>query len=76
MRKLLRDNGLSIAVLTIFLVFLVAESVAGWRVYNDDLRDHGKPAVEYRTFIGTGRFIEATAENWESEFLEMAPTRC
>jgi hypothetical protein len=71
-RRILRENGLSIVVLSIFLLFLGAESVAGWQAYNDDLRDHGKAVVGYWGFISSGRFIEATTENWESEFLEMA----
>jgi hypothetical protein len=71
-RRILRENGLSIAVLSIFLLFLGAESVTGWQAYNDELRDHAKAAVGYGDFISSGRFIEATTENWESEFLEMA----
>jgi hypothetical protein len=70
--KHLRENGLSIVLLTIFFVLLSAESVVGWRAYNDDREDHGRPAVGYASFLHSGAFLEATMENWESEFLEMA----
>lgn len=44
----------------------------GWYAYNDDQRSHGQPAVGVVEYLGTGHFGEATFENWESEFLQMA----
>jgi len=72
LRSFARNNGLSLAVFSLFLVFLAGESIAGFHAYNDDRKDHGQPAVSYAEFLTSGRFIEATTENWESEFLEMA----
>lgn len=72
MKRFLHDNGLSLTIFGLFLTFLVAESVAGLKAYNNDRRDHQVAPVSYLQFLSSGRFIEATAENWESEFLEMA----
>lgn len=45
---------------------------AGWHAYNADQQSHGQPAVSLVEYVGTGHFGEATFENWESEFLQMA----
>ena len=71
LRQFAHRNGLSLAIFGLFLLFLVAESVVGSFAYNSDRQDHGLPAVSYARFLMSGRFIESTAENWESEFLEM-----
>jgi hypothetical protein len=71
MRRLWRDNGLSITVLTLFGVFLVFEALAGYQVYLEELRADGMPAVDILGYLTSGHFVSATFENWESEFLQM-----
>jgi hypothetical protein len=65
------ENGLTIAVVALFLIAFVGQVVAGRGVYNEDQRDHGQPEVGVVEYLRTGAFLEATAENWESEFLQM-----
>jgi hypothetical protein len=72
MMAILRDNGLSITLAALFAVFLVGQSLVGHRVYNQDEQAHGNPPVSYRDYIRSSHFAEATFENWESEFLQMA----
>ena len=72
MRRILRENGLSIVMFTFFLIFLVGQSLMGHKEYNEDQQEHGQPTVTYGEYLGTGHFLEATMENWESEFLQMA----
>ena len=72
MRKVWRENGLSIVVFGMFLVFLAAQSVAGHRVEIAQSREHGDPPPSYGAYLWSGGFVEATFENWESEFLQMA----
>ena len=72
MRRVLRDNGLSITMFGLFLVFLVAQSIAGHKANNSDNLQHGQPRESYVEYLTSGAFVEATFENWESEFLQMA----
>ena len=71
MRRVIRDQGLTLAMFGIFAVLLVAQSVTGQRDYNQDQREHGEATVSYPAYLTTGHFVEATFENWESEYLQM-----
>jgi hypothetical protein len=66
MREWLRDHGLLIANLALFVIFFGGMVLSGVRVYNSEQLEHGEVAVS----LG-GYFYEATFENWESEFLQM-----
>lgn len=70
MRKRLRDNGLSIAFLTIFLLTLAGQSLVGLAYTNEQLEQHRQPAVGYLDFITSSDFLVDVAENWQSEFLQ------
>jgi hypothetical protein len=67
----LHANALSLALMTLFLVFLGGMSIVGFQNYNDDQRDHGEQPITYAHYLATGSFVEAVGENWESEFLQM-----
>lgn len=69
--KVVRDHGLSLVLAALFAVFLVGQSLTGLAVYNDEQRDHGQAEIGYVAYLTSGHFIEATFENWESEFLQM-----
>jgi uncharacterized protein (DUF486 family) len=71
-RRLLRENGLSIAMFGLFAVFLGAQSLTGWHSFNSDEVEHGGRVVGYASYLTTGHFMEGVFENWESEFLQMA----
>ncbi|HEX2824968.1 MAG TPA: DUF6766 family protein [Burkholderiales bacterium] len=65
------ENGLSIVWLVLFAAFLVGQTIFGQIEYNDDQRDHGRPEATFVEYLTTPHFVEATMENWESEFLQM-----
>ena len=71
MRRILRENGLSIVLGLLFIFMLVAQAVAGMYAYNDEQQQHGQPIVDFIEYLGSSHFLEATMENWESEFLQM-----
>jgi hypothetical protein len=71
-RKLLIENGLSIVMGGLFILFLIAQSVAGWLYHNEEAREHGHALLAYLPYLMSGHFWGATLENWESEFLQMA----
>lgn len=66
-----KSHGLSVVMLGLFLVFLVGQSLSGQREYNDERRKRGEAELGYADYLGSSHFAEATAENWESEFLQM-----
>jgi hypothetical protein len=68
----LRRNGLSLALAVLFLLFMAGQAVFGWRVFNEEQLEHSDTAVPLSGYLQSGHFWEATAENWESEFLQMA----
>lgn len=68
----MRDNGLLLACLGLFAVFFAGMVISGAATYNQEQRDHGEQTtVSIPGYLLTGDFVEATFENWESEFLQM-----
>jgi hypothetical protein len=72
MRRFLRDNGLSVALFSLFLISLVGQALTGWRAQAEELHLHGLPEIGFLPYLTSGHFISAVFENWESEFLQMA----
>ncbi len=73
MRRVLRNNGLSITLVSAFLItWLAGQSTSGQRVYNAELVQNGEQPISFLHYLRTPHFGEATFENWESEFLQMA----
>jgi hypothetical protein len=70
--KWLRNNGLSLVFLLLFFVSLAGQAVTGWKEYNEEMKEEGGQQVGLRDYFTTAHFSEATFENWESEFLQMA----
>jgi len=71
MREWLRDHGLLIANLALFVIFFGGMIFSGVRVYNSEELQHGQHAVSLGGYLLSGAFYEAIFENWESEFLQM-----
>ena len=72
MKRFVRENGLSIVWLGLFfLTFILGQTVSGHHEYNETQREHAKAPVSYTDYWTTAHFLEATMENWESEFLQM-----
>ena len=71
-RRFLFENGLVLAALALFLFSFAGQILTGHAVYNDEQEKHASPTITVVEYLRTGDFVEATAENWESEFLQMA----
>ena len=69
--RTLRNNGLSIVLTILFLVTLMGQAVAGLKAENADRRDHGEPEMTMGAYLKSPEMLEATMENWESEFFQM-----
>jgi hypothetical protein len=72
MRTFLRNNGLSIVFIILFIISLAGQWLTGFKEYNKERIEEGQPPVTLPAYSGSGHFIQATFENWESEFLQMA----
>ena len=70
--KFLRDNGLTIALMLAFFLSLLGMALSGWSAYNEELSEHGRASIGLVSYLGSGDFVSALFENWESEFLQMA----
>ncbi|CAN7304793.1 hypothetical protein LJR143_001423 [Pseudoxanthomonas sp. LjRoot143] len=67
----IRRNGLSILVLLFMLATWLGQILTGHVVYNEELSDAGAGTLSLLAYLGSGHFVSATFENWESEFLQM-----
>ena len=72
MRQFLRNNGLSVALFSLFLISLVGQALAGWRAHADELQLHALPAIGLTDYLASGHFLSAVFEHWERAFLPMA----
>jgi len=72
MKQFLRNNGLSLVFFLFFIVAIIGQAYNGLKEYNQTMQEEGGRQVSMGQYLSTGDFIEATFENWESEFLQMA----
>jgi hypothetical protein len=71
MNKPFRDYGLSIVLAVLFVASWLLQSVTGWIEFAAEQQAHGEAA---QLFGGSGYFwgwMQATFENWQSEFLQL-----
>lgn len=52
-------------------ISLAGQAFTGVQQYNEFLSDHNYHTVSLFQYLCTGHFIQATFENWESEFFQM-----
>ena len=71
MKKFLKNNGLSLSFLFLFIISIGLQIVFGLKEYNKFLVENNAATVDYWDYLFSGHCIEATFENWESEFLQM-----
>ncbi|MEC3876336.1 DUF6766 family protein [Chryseobacterium salviniae] len=64
-------NSLSIVLIIFMISCLAAQFFTGWKTENKELIENGDQALTLGQYLHSGHFIQATFENWESEFLQM-----
>ncbi|AIZ62976.1 membrane protein [Hymenobacter sp. DG25B] len=70
--RFLYENSLLLVGTALVLGTLAGQCYTGWQDYNDELEQMKLPQLALQQYLGSGHFLEATFENWESEFLQMA----
>lgn len=64
-------NGLTLFFLFLFVITLGAQALTGWKENNNEIKDKGGHELTFTSYLGTGHFLSATFENFQSEFLQM-----
>ncbi len=72
MKNFFRNNSLSIVFFLLFIAAWAAQASTGFANHNDDRKQDGQFPISFSSYLQSGHFIQATFENWESEFLQMA----
>jgi hypothetical protein len=72
MRSFLKDNGLSIVLFLLFLFSIIGQAITGHKEHNEETVEMGGQPQPFGEYLTSGHFFQATFENWESEFLQMA----
>ena len=70
--RFLRDNGLTLSLMAIFVLCVLGMLGSGWLEENDTLATHGEPGIGFVAYFFSAPFQSALFENWESEFLQMS----
>lgn len=70
-RRFLYENGLLLVTFGLIVGALVGQILTGWHDNNDDLQQMGLAELTLGQYLHSGHLLEATFENWESEFLQM-----
>ncbi|MDQ3142529.1 MAG: hypothetical protein M3Q56_09830 [Bacteroidota bacterium] len=65
-------NSLSIVLIALMFLFWGFQFITGITVANEERKEKGITILSTMDYAKSGHFIQATFENWESEFLQMA----
>jgi hypothetical protein len=68
--RFLRHNGLTLAFLTLFVLAVVFQAIAGWGAENEQRDAHGEPTLSFLRYVTSSDFGQAVMENWQSEYLQ------
>ena len=66
-----KRNGLLLTFMAFMFITLLGQTVTGWKENNQERQQQGQSTYSISQYLGSGHFIQATFENWESEFLQM-----
>ena len=70
MKRHLRDNGLSILFLVLFLATLAAQALVGHADFNHEQVAHQDAPVPLGRYVTSSAFAVDLMENWQSEYLQ------
>ena len=71
MRRVFKSYGLSIALAALFLVAWILQSLTGWVHFVAVQQAHGETAQLFGSSGYFWEWMQATMENWQSEFLQL-----
>jgi len=65
------NNSLGIVLFALMILCLIGQFFTGFTTENKELTELGQASLSFTEYFTSGHFIQATFENWESEFLQM-----
>jgi hypothetical protein len=72
MKKFIKNNSLSLVFFLLFIFSIAGQAITGLKEHNQQMREEGGQELNMSQYLTSGHFLQATFENWESEFLQMA----
>ena len=66
----LRNHGLSLFFLSIFVAALIGQAIAGHAEYNNEAIAHSSETLSFWSYVVSPDFGQAVMENWQSEYLQ------
>jgi hypothetical protein len=71
MREWIRDRGLGVCFVSVFVVTWAGQLLFEWLEFADEATAHGRDAVFWSAAFWV-TFWQSTLENWQSEFLQLS----
>ena len=71
MRQFARDYGLAVVLAVLFVLSWIAQTLTGWVEFAAEQESHGQIAQLFGESGYVWRWLQATMENWQSEFLQL-----
>jgi hypothetical protein len=69
-KRFLRENSISLAFGTLFLLALVGQAFAGHANFNQQQTAEGLPPISLGRYVTSASFGVDVSENWQSEYLQ------
>jgi hypothetical protein len=70
MKRLLRDQSLSLFFFALFVAALIGQAIAGHAEFNDEAVAHQSETLSFWSYVVSSDFGQAVMENWQSEYLQ------
>jgi hypothetical protein len=67
----LENHDLSLSFALLFVLALVGQSIAGHISYNSDQASYGLTPISYKSYLGTGNFLDGVFSNWQAALLQL-----
>ena len=71
MARFVKEHGLSLVLAGLFIGSWLLQSVSGWVEFVSDQQAHGETAQLWGSAGYFWSWMQATFENWQSEFLQL-----
>lgn len=68
----IKKNRLAVFLFSCFSFLLMAQSLAGWDVFNHELRGNNQATLTYISYLSSSHFWHGVFSGLQGEFLQLA----